>query len=315
MSTYSILSTPVPTISYCIFHQAASSKLQEEYTGTIRDLHASLLRESGALSAAYQKSVREAIVRESQALRGALGEFLAMPVRSDNVAVQKIFTEGFERYHGHITGEMRFGVTMSWDGKLVDFRLQKAAEKKLELNGRTYLKGLGFAPSKQKGDIFESVFIVEGGMNLDFLEHIIRDRLGIYRTTHGRHLERTGAYTFAAYNLVRAWGPLPHRQSADGQLETVVYFSKPEIEYDRFRAGVNGALEKLAAAEGLAHLSLWQRKLGLGKGKEFILRCLCESQLQAGSVIAWLTRCSEPGFLKDVLITNGNLILKELLVL
>ncbi len=310
MSTYSILNAPVPTISYSILHQPGSSALVDEYVGTIRELHAVVIRESDALTAAYQKSVRETITRESQALRGALGEFLAMPVRSDTASVQKIFGESFERYQEQVVGTGPLGVIRSYEGRVVEPGFQKAAERKLVVKGRSYLKGLGFARGKAGADVFESVFLVQGGMNLDLLEHIIRDRVGIYGPTHGRHLEQAGRYLFAAYNLVGSWGA--RADILAGQFEAALYFSKPAMPYDTFRGGLLGALEVLVKEKPVRQVSLWQRKLGLGRGSEFILRCTAASTGDIGDVLGWLGRCHEPAFLKSALMSRGQLVVKEL---
>ncbi len=312
MSTYSILNAPVPTISYSILHQPGSSASADEYVETIRELHAAVMRESDALTAAYQKSVRETITRESQALRGALGEFLAMPVRSDTASVQKIFGESLERYQQQIVGTAPLGVLRSYEGRILDPGFQKPAERKLLVRGRSYLKGLGFATGKTSADVFESVFLVQGGMNLDLLEHIIRDRVGIYGPTHGRHLEQAGRYLFAAYNLVGSWGTVTRADILAGHVEAALHFSKPAMAYDAFRGGLVAALEVLVKEKPIRQVSLWQRKLGLGRGSEFILRCTAASPGDIGDVLGWLGRCHEPAFLKSALMSRGQLVVKEL---
>jgi hypothetical protein len=314
MSMYRILGTPVPTISYCIFHQAASSGSVEKYLDTLRELHSSVRRETASIAAAYAKHVRDVIGRESQALRGSLSEFLQTPMRSDNASVQRIFSDSFERFQEQVVGSPAIGVTRSYEGKVITPAFQKTADRKLVANGTTYLKGLGFVAGKTKGDIFESVFIVEGGMNLDLIEHIIRDRLGIYVETHGKHLDLTGGYSFGAYNLVGSWGQLTRDEVLNGQVELAVFFAKPAMQYAPFRAGLLEALGHVTKRISPRSITLWQRKLGLGKGKEFILRWLCEGSRQAVEILRLLEQQMEPPFVKRVLIDQGHLVLKELLI-
>ena len=314
MSIYKILDTAVPTISYCVLHQGASPSSGEEYLTTLRDLHAAVRRESDDMLATYTKHVHEVIGRESQVLRGTLSEFLSMPVRSDTTSVQRIFSESFERLQEQVVGNTALGVSRSYEGKFVIPSLQKAADRTLAANGTAYLKSLGFVAGKSKGEIHESVFVVEGGMNLDMLEHIVRDRLGIYAATHGKHLDLAGGYAFAAYNLVGSWGLVERDRELNGQTELVIVFAKPTVQYGPFRAELAELLGTVAKDLAFPLMTLWQRKLGLGKGKEFILRCLCDSPRRAGDLLRRIEQCKGPGFVKKALLDHGGLVVKQLLI-
>lgn len=310
MSIYSILNVSRPTIGYMIVHQSASPGHTPEYIDNIRELHASVRRESEVIAAAYQKYLRETITRESQVLRGSLSEFLAMPVRSDNQSVQRIFTEGFERFQSNITGAMPLGAVRSFEGRFIFPKLRSGAEKKSLSAGKEYLNALGFGVAKTKGDVFESVFVVEGGMNLDLLEHIIRDRLGIYAPVHGTHLKMVGGYTFSAYNLIDQWST-PDASTA-GETECAFHFSKPDIQYEPFRAVLHESLGNLARL--IPSLSVWQRKLGLGKGKEFIVRCMCNGIGNLGDIFAWLQKDGGAKEIRKIFLNHSCLLVKELVV-
>ena len=190
---------------------------------------------------------------------------------------------------------------------------KKSLEKKLLKNGKTYLDGLGFTTTKGSPDIFESTFIVQGGMNLDILEHIVRDRLGIYATTHGKHIKEFSGYSYAAYNLAFAKGEMPASDAIQKYNELTFYFSKPDVKYAPFRSGLTEVMEKLNEGLDLKHVSLWQRKLGLGVGREFVLRVISDRSETAGNIIEWMNGYDDKTFVRESIIGGGHLLVKELL--
>ena len=305
MSVYSILNLSRPTIGYGILHQSEKPGDARQYAENIHELHAAVRRESETITSAYEKVVREAVTRESQVLRGSLSEYLAMPVRSDNQSVQKIFAESFERYHAQMAGVQPLGAARSFEGTVTFPNPKGAAERKLVAAGKEYLRELGFTPLKTKGAIHESVFVVEGGMNLDVLEHIIRDRLGIYASVHGDHLNMVGGYTFSAYNLIGAWSTA--NGAAANSLECVFAFSKPEVQYQPFRAGLHEAMAKLA--KEIPSITVWQRKLGFGRGKEFIVRCRCGGDIS--DIISWLQKDPGAKEIRHLFLTQACLLIEE----
>ncbi len=309
MSLYGLLGTAPPRVTYCILHQASSPKGGEDYVATIRQMHDAVRQESAILTAALEKGKREAIARESQVLRGSLTEFLSTPMRSDNASVLNIFTEAFERFERVVAGLAPVGVTGSSDGRVVPLPAPKPPGRRLIASGKTYLRDLGFAGGASKADVFESVFEMAGGFNLDVLEHIIRDRLGIYSGAHGQHLLRAGTYAFAAYNCVGNWGgdgtPSPY--------EAALLFAKPVMEYAPFREAVAEAAGQMVNDLKFPGATLWQRKLGLGRGKEFVLRCACASADHAMKIGHWLQQRAEPAFLRAALLDGGSLLVKEFL--
>ncbi len=313
MRTYPILNTPVPTISYCILHQPKKERSGEEYVNTMRALHERVQKESGEMKSAHSKGVREAITRESQLVSGLLSQFLTTPIQSDRAEVQRIIAEGLEQSLEQVGTIGEIGVSWSSEGKTCFPPLKKALERKLQQNGRGYLHDLGFASDGSAGDILESVFVVEGGINLDLLEHIVRDRIGIYSAPHGTHLEESAIYTFSAYNLVYASGVRPPQERKKGLVEISLSFSKPSVEYVPFRKSLISGLEQHLAGGVALYTSLWQRKLGMGTGKEFILRFLCDEMKKLDGIMHWLHESRDPGLTSEALGEKGAMLFKELL--
>jgi len=54
--------------------------------------------------------------------------------------------------------------------------------------------------------------------------------------------------------------------------EVTFAFSKGPVHYSDFRQAVSALMEQAGEQTPLIHASFWQRKLGLGTGKEFVLR-------------------------------------------
>ncbi len=313
MSIYTLLSTPLPTIAYCAMHQALPTVPLAEYMKTMKELHERIAYESEAINAEYTKSLRETLLREVQAIHGSLSSFLQTPISSDDKEVRHILEEEIGKFGDAVVDNKGYGLKYSVEGKVFHASTKKALEKKLLSAGKAYLEELGFTSGKGKGEIFESMFVVEGGLNLDILEHIVRDRLGIYSTTHGKHIKEFGEYAYTAYNLVHSVGTLPEREARRKYFEAVLFFSKPDTKYAPFRKALVDILKKLHEEVKPVHLALWQRKLGLGVGKEFALRVASDNSDQISGVVHWLEEHDENPLIKETLIRDGKLILKELL--
>jgi len=311
MSLYDFLEIPVPTIAYCVFHQAHPDVPEDQYLKTMQDLHQALAAVSGEISSGYAKSLTDLIARESQILQNGLAHFLQTPISSDNDEVRGTLAETFGRFTGQLLPATVWGAYASSEGRVFFVSSKKSTEKKLLRNGKTYLDRLGLVTAKGHPDIFESTFTVAGGQNLDVLEHIVRDRLGIYATPHGDHLREFKGHSFSAYNLIAAYGEDPGRGRE--LIELAFFFSKPDMPYAPFRNGLSRALETLSSSLRQGTVTLWQRKLGLGGGCEFILRLATEESGAAGEVIAWLNGYEDDRFVSESIIGKGHLVLKELL--
>ena len=310
MSIYSTAGFPVPLISYSILHQAAPGVLDEEYRKTMSEMHARVAAESAALAALDGRAVADLTARQSQMLRGALSDFLQTPVSSDNQEVQKIFQESFEKYRDQLSAGAVPGTTGSWEGALSDPRSPSASVKTLLASGKKYIRSLGFSLVKGSPPLYESVYCVTGARNLDVLEHIVRDRLGIYASTHGKHIGESRSFTVAAHNMILSSGSaLPPRGTWG---EAALFFSKPFVTYDEFRAALTPFVGTLGTLQGVPAVSLWQRKLGLGKGEEFILRCMLAGP-EVLTRIAEAMKSAHSPLIRDALGKEGRLVLKELL--
>jgi hypothetical protein len=313
MNVMTALSIPEPTVAYSILHQRAEAVDAAAYEQTMREMHARVLAESRAIEGAFRKQMREGAARQGQILRGALAQFLATPIRTDVAEVQRIIGESFEKFAALGEEKGAYGAVDSLEGRITLATSRKSMEKKLLRAGRAVLEGLGFNQPGAERRIYESVFLVRGGIGLDILEHIVRDRVGIASAPHGTHVAQAAGFVFEAYNVIATRGalPLPGNHRA-GMLEGMLMFSKPDISYDQFRSDLAGMIEGLCVGVGLPQCSLWQRKLGLGRRPEFILRWYGHEQTLVEQVIEWLHARKEPAGIVQALLRDGSLLVKEI---
>lgn len=304
---------PVPPVAYCIFHQSAPHIQPAEYAQTLRELHRRIAEEGTLLAATRTRVLREAIAREAQVVRGALSPFLQTPIQSDAVDVRRMLEESLEKFAGQLHGREGAAVHYTLGGRVFVAPSRKSLERRLLQQGRAYLAGLGFGMTRNDPAVYESQFVVGGGAGLDLLEYLVRDRLGIYATTHGKHLGQFQRTSYAAYNLVHALGALPPEVKLGSCTEADLFFTKPGLRYGEFREHLTAALNGLAAEVAPEHLSLWQRKLGLGSGVEYVLRIVGGNAAQIGESVQWLATAVPAPPVKKALAVEGCLLVKELL--
>ncbi|HXF50909.1 MAG TPA: hypothetical protein VNM43_04435 [Dehalococcoidia bacterium] len=138
--------------------------------------------------------------------------------------------------------------------------------------GRAYLQRLGFQDAADR-PVHETRFVATGSAHLDLLEHLVRDHMGIYRPPHSGVINAFSAVTFNLFNVIATLEP-PEDIDVTGP-ELVLFFGKPgrpgQVKYGDFREGLRTWLERLVEHQE-ARAELWQRKLGLGRLREFVLR-------------------------------------------
>jgi hypothetical protein len=98
-------------------------------------------------------------------------------------------------------------------------------------------------------------------------------------------------------------------------IEAALFFSKPkDIEYDVFLNAMVEAMEKMWITLKIPFITLMQQKLGLGRGTEYVLRLyLDEERDNLTEAVRWLTMYKEVGFVRQVLIDEGKLLIKKII--
>jgi len=304
---YRTLNLPVPLIAYTILHRPRAGVGEEAYRSILAEMHRRVAAEAAAVRELVVRAAEDDAAREVQRLRGGLLHFLETPMRRDKEDVARTLLESLGRARD--TASPPVGVAGSRDGRFAAPKTGSGATAAHVRRGREYLTGLGFEGSAA---VWESQFFVEGGANLDLLEHIVRDRMGVYASTHGRHIGQFTGFASSVHNLVgsRRWSP--GKPTPAPCWEVAVHFAKPGVRYDEFRAALERFLDVLAGLPGAAALSLWQRKLGLGRGEEYVLRCEARSEREAVDIAARVAAERSDPLLGDAVARHGRALLREI---
>lgn len=308
MNIYSALRFEVPIIAYSALHQVRKGVTAEAYRKTMEDFHRLLREETEAIRKAWDAHRVEASSRAIQSARGLLTQFLSTPLKSDVDDIQRILRERLDEYGAAVSVQARPGMLSTGEGRIVEST--DVSFRKLAITGRAYLSELGFHTGKGRPEIYESVFLVEGAGNLDVIEHMVRDRIGIYTPVHGKHIGEFDSYAYNAHNLVLVLGEM----KPGATHEAAAWCSKGGVKYDVFRSALKDELERLMSKQkALLHASVWQRKLGLGSGREFVIRLQGNDLSDLCRAVDDLRTGSKEKYVRTAL-AGGHVLCKELII-
>jgi hypothetical protein len=233
------LDIPRSHVVYEVLHFPRPDVPTAQYEQTMRDLHTAIRAHTAAVRAHAAGVLSAAYARSG-------GADLPPSVRGETAGALW-------------TRETRFEL----DTRVAGDALRPALER-----GAEHLARLGL-PSGADARVYETCVGLDGAANLDVLEHVMRDRVGIYDGAHGRHVEEHVGFLASARNLIRSLDA-PHGR-ADGYT-AIVYMTKPSGTSPDFRDALIAGMQEAAARSGLASQALWERKLGLGVGLDVMLR-------------------------------------------
>ncbi len=222
--------------------------------------------------------------------------------------VQQIVERDLRRLAGRLGSESLLGMQGSGEEVYAEETPGDPDLAKRIADGREYMASLGFKPGQ--GPLHEAWLLFRGSIHYDVMESVVRDRLGIYVGTHGAHIENVGRTSFGTYNLVYQLGESLTADSTGDLLtqEVTFAFSKGPVHYSPFRQEVSALMEHVGEQINLIHASFWQRKLGLGTGKEFVLRLRIPVGEEAlREVIATIADAGRVG--KETIVKRGKMLL------
>ena len=246
MSLFAPLALTVPTIAYSVLHQRKPSVREEEYVRTLFEL----TRQAKERSEEASRQIRE--WREAQVAHAGDATLNDMLQRLCPVP----------------------GLDGALELATIEVALTEARLQKLAGTGREYLTSLGFRGAEGEAPVHVSVLLFTGSWNYDLVEHVVRDRMGIYDYPHLQHVEEMGPVIFFTQNQVAAAGdPM---SSESGEWQPSIFFAKGPLRYDDFRGALRQGIQSAVARGGLRAASLWQRKLGMGNIFEWEFRLRCE---------------------------------------
>lgn len=312
MDVYRALNADVPQLLFTVLHQAGPTVSNEDFTRTVTALHMDIRRQAQAVGEELHRWLQQQYMQQAEETLQKLQRLAVLSEHTDLKQVQEALMRDYSRLGSRIGSESVLGMQGSAEET---FREEAPADPELAkrfADGREYLASLGFKPGQ--GPLHEAWLLFRGSIHYDVMEHVVRDLLGIYKGSHGAHIENVARTSFGTYNLIYQLGEgLTADLAHDAATQEVTFaFSKGPVQYSPFRQEVAGLLEHVAGqVQGQVHLmhaSFWQRKLGLGTGKEFVLRLRLpageESLRELISVIAASGRVG-----RETIVKRGKLLL------
>lgn len=304
MSVYRALGVEPPVILFSVLHQPGPAVEPEQYAARAAGFQrgvrkqAAALRERTAawLSDAAAEAARRAAARlaAEAGIEGGAAEAVETALRDELLTWAETLT--------HL-GES--GLIASWECRTVQVEGAGDEAARLLAAGGQYLGSLGMAADGPA--VHESLFLFRGSVHYDVVEHLVRDRMGIYAGPHGSLIQHVARTLFGTFNALSQRGERP--DAWDGW-EVNLPFSKGPIQYDEFRAKLDRAVEALHDRLGGAWASAWQRKLGLGQVREFSLRFAVPRE-PAALAAALAAVAETDAYLAEGVVRRGRMLVME----
>jgi hypothetical protein len=308
MDVYRALNTDVPHLLFTVLHQAAPKVSDEEFIRTVAALHTDIGIQMQEMSERVHLWLTRQYSQQADETLQNLQRLSFLSQEIDEGEVRQILEKNFSRLGSRIGSESMLGMEGSAEETFCEPLISDPDLAKRVADGREYVASLGFKPGH--GPIHETWLLFHGSIHYDVIEHIVRDRLGIYKGSHGAHIENVGRASFGTYNLVYQLGEsLTAHLDAEVMTQEVTFaFSKGPIHYSDFRRDISALMEYVAEQIDVIHASFWQRKLGLGTGKEFVLRLrLPMGEEPVQEVIHVIDTAG--GVVRETIVERGKLIL------
>lgn len=310
MDVYRALNADVPQLLFTVTHQGGPSVTGEEYNRTATALQRNISEQAQDIAGELQQWLEQQYREQAEEMARKLQMLGLLPADADLEQVQETLARDYARLGNRLGSASMLGMQGSGEEVFNEELPADAELAKRVADGREYLASLGFRPGQ--GIMHESWLLFRGSIHYDVMEHVVRDRMGIYVGTHGDHIQNVGRTAFGTYNLIYQLGEsltadLP--AEGDGATQEATFaFNKGPIHYSPFRQEVSALMEHIAEQIDLRHASFWQRKLGLGTGKEFVLRL----RLPAGEpalkeAISAIANSGRIG--KETIVKRGKLLL------
>jgi hypothetical protein len=308
MDVYRALHADVPQLLFTVIHQADPEVTGEEYSHTATALQRNIRDQAQEIAEGLRQWLEQQYSEQAEETARKLQMLGLLSADADLKRVQETLARDYTRLGNRLGSASMVGMQGSGEEVFSEEMPVDPHLAKRVTDGREYLASLGFRPGQ--GILHESWLLFHGSIHYDVMEHVVRDRMGIYTGTYGDHLQNVGCTAFGTYNLIYQLGEsLTSDLITDSATQEVTFaFSKGPTHYSPFRQEVSALMEHIAEQINLLHASFWQRKLGLGTGKEFVLRLRLptgEAPLkEAISVIADSGRVG-----KETIVKRGKLLL------
>jgi hypothetical protein len=309
MSIYELLSFDIPVLAYTVLHQPRKSVTAKEYAKSLLEFRTELKEESGKIQTTWQNYIAELTAKTEQTTRGNLSQFLSTPIQSDTGDIQNIISDQISQTADQLLPKIQYGLKEGYDGRFLIEATKEEIPKGRAIEGRSFFQNIGFKIGRNNSSVFESLYIIQGGSNLDILEHLVRSRIGIYNSSHGTKVSQSDVFACSVYNLLFLDGIFEH---AGDRFELQVRFAKGKESYELYHGELNDTLKIFRFEVHDLNVSVWQKKLGLGIGEEYILRVRTKDRTSLRASISVLQNIIKGKGLLANSLGTGTWLTKEI---
>jgi hypothetical protein len=310
MSIYNVLSFEIPIIAYSVLHQHKKTVSEKEYARSLNDLRSELNKETERIKSAWENQISDLTAKSVQATRGNLSQFLSTPIQSDAGEIQKIMREQIIQTSEQLLPNILYGLAGGYDARYLVETKQSEIPKSRMTEGRSFMQKTGFKVGKSNASIFESLYIVQGGSNLDILENMVRNGIGIYNLAYEKKASEFETMACSIYNLLFSDGV---SYTGFDRFELQVNFVKGKESYEVFHKELGESIKYFRTEIHHLNVSLWQRKLGLGIGEEYTLRILTKDRFTLRAAVAVTQKFTKDKHLVANAIRAGTWLTKEII--
>lgn len=310
MSIYNVLSFEIPVIAYSVLHQHIKTETAKEYARSLHSLRSELIKETDQIKSSWENHISDLTSKSVQATRGNLSQFLSTPIQSDADDIQKILKDQIVQISEQLLPNIRYGLSGGYDAKYLLETKQSEIPKSRLAEGRSFMQENGFKVEKNNRSIFESIYLVQGGSNLDILESIIRKCIGIYNSSHEKKINEFETLACSIYNLLFSDGV---SYSGFDRFELQVNFVKGKESYELFIKELSESIKYFRTEIHHLNVSVWQRKLGLGIGEEYVLRILTKDRFTLHAAVLAAQKFTKEKHLIANAVRAGTWFTKEII--
>jgi hypothetical protein len=315
MSIYKIISTGPQLICCSCIHQVHEGLFGNQFIKDLKNIHSHFNKESEKFVKMIERNQGKVLDKHTEMLITILSEYLQTPLLHDQEDIRKIVKDALQKYITQLGLDLKYGVEMSYSGIVTYTETAYALLKRLEKSGSEYLKGLGYDVGNQERSIFETLFIFESSLNVDVLEYFLKDKIDSSIPIMGKFRDDGNNPTNTLYNITYSAGAAVSKLFDKDVVEAAIFFSKPQdIDEKVFHDSIVEAMEKMWVTLKIPYITLMEKKLGLGRGTDYVLRLYLEKERDnLTEAVRWLSMYKEVGYIRQVLIDDGKLLTKEII--
>ena len=312
MSLIEELGIPSRLVAYSVLQQLSSSAEGKEIPRMLGETFQSTLAAAASFRDAFSLAILESRMKTAQVAQGSLNTYLSTPIKSDNEDVQRIIREALEKYSEQVFPSLTVGIRTAWfsqviaDSSIVSARTKMSAVVRTMLSaGRHSLKESGFTKGKGLPNIFETNYLLEGGMNLDVLEACFRKS-----TSGAKDPQIAGTQSMELNNVLSISGMSDQTASL---WEAAFYPPALEMNDEDLVREMDKIFTQLSKEFNLHQLSLWRKKFQspIAQNHSVRIRLIPDPKLLL-EIVKWYSFPGGEPF-KNSFVDGAALVVKEIL--